>query len=89
MFFVNIASDLRKKKIPLWVYIFEFFADVLIVILRRRFNFRFILYPVLKILELMLLILHLAFSLVAAFIDYVLVPSYHIFRALIFVRIYM
>jgi len=88
LFFVNISEDLKRKKIPLWIYILEFFADILIYIIRRQINWRYIFYPILKLIEIIVLILQFLSHIVAGFIDYILFPLYKVFRTIIFIRLY-
>lgn len=88
MFFVNIREDMKKKNIPLWVYILEFFADILIYIIGKQLNLRYIFYPILKICEVFILVLHIFLSIISAVIDYVFYPIYKIFRTFIFIRLF-
>lgn len=78
LFFVNINNDLKKKNIKFWVYIFEFFADIFIKIMRRRFNFRFSLYPVLKFMEASVLFIYMNSLIVSGFFDLFIMPLFRI-----------
>lgn len=63
IFFVNIYEDFKRKKLPLWGYILDKLFDLSIIILRKRIKFRYIFYPILKLLETIVIFIHLIVSL--------------------------
>ena len=87
MFFVNISNDLKKKNIRLWLYILEFFADIFIYIIRRRLNIRYSLYPVLKFIELILVIFYFFSCIFASFFDIFMMPLIKILHEQVFLKI--
>lgn len=89
MFFVNLAAELRRKQIPLWLHIFEKVADFLIKIIKTPIKWRYIFYPILKIIEIILVIIHFILAIFAGFIDNIWTPLYRIVSAIIYVRVSM
>jgi len=63
IFFVRIYEDFKRRKLPLWGYILDKLFDLSIIILRKRIKFRYIFYPILKILETIVVLIHLIVSL--------------------------
>jgi hypothetical protein len=88
-FFVNINKQLKKKRITLRVYLIEKIADVFIYILRRRLKFRYVLYPVFKLIEIFFVFLFMIACVFACFIDYLIIPLINVTYHVVFLRFWL
>lgn len=88
MFFVNINKDLQKKRIPLWLYIFEFFSDILIKIFRTQIKWRNVLYPVIKVFEIIIVFFNFIASGLVFFFNLLLVPIISFLFRHLFIKIW-
>jgi hypothetical protein len=68
-YFVNINNLLKRRRIRLRIYIIDKIANFFIRIIRRRIKFRYILYPVIKLVEIFFILLYMIASSFALFID--------------------
>jgi hypothetical protein len=88
-YFINLNNHLKKKRISLKIYILERIADIFIRILRRRFKFRYIFYPILKIIEILVIFFDMIASTFAYFFDLLIIPLINILYHLVYMRIRM